>query len=383
MWTRFVCFLGFWNRKGISGLVPCVKTLKFLLAFSAAAWAVVGPGGVAAHADKVDDFIQEEMKRRQIPGLSLAVLRKGKVLKAKGYGFADLEWKIPATAQTVYQLASITKCFTATAVLQLVEDERLALQDKITARLPDLPKAWSDITVWHLLTHTSGIKSYTQLGAIADNPHRDFDKREMIALVADLPLEFRPGERYDYSNTGYFLLGLLIERVSRQSYGAFLDQRIFKPAKMADTRINSFSDLIPRRATGYVLRNGVIGNGVFVNPSQPFAAGALVTSVADLAKWDAALYTEGILKQSTLEQMWRPAKLGNGTWSNYGLGWGTGEWQGRRYVQHNGGIIGFSTHLRRGLDDGLTIIVLANLSGRGIYAEEIAEGLASRYLGPP
>jgi D-alanyl-D-alanine carboxypeptidase len=336
--------------------------------------------GGLAHADKVDDFIQAEMKRHQIPGLSLAVLQKGKILKAKGYGFANVELNEPATAETVYQLASITKSFTATAVMQLVEDGKLTLNDKIAAHLPGLPKAWSEVTVWHLLTHTSGIKSYTQLAAIADNPQKEFSSGEMIALVADLPLEFRPGERYDYSNTGYYLLGLLIEKISGQRYGAFLDQRIFKPAGMTSTRVNSFADLIPRRAAGYMLRDGGIRNGILVNPSQPFAAGALVTSASDLAKWDAALYTDKIVKQSTLQQMWTPAKLGNGTMSNYGLGWGTREREGRRYVQHNGGIIGFSTHLRRGLDDGLTIIVLANLSGRGIYAEEIAESLVPFYL---
>lgn len=331
-----------------------------------------------ARADKVDDFIQVEMKRHQIPGLSLAVLKNGKILKAKGYGLANIEWSVPATPETVYQLASITKCFTATAVMQLVEDGKLTLNDRISAHLPDLPKAWSEVTVWHLLTHSSGITSYTQFAAIADNPEKHFNPAEMIALVADLPLEFRPGERYNYSNTGYYLLGVLIEKRSGQGYGPFLEERIFKPAGMADTRVNDFSDIIPRRAAGYVLREGRIRNGVFVNPSQPYAAGALVTSASDLAKWDAALYTDKIVKQSTLQQMWTTADLG--PLSNYGLGWGIRERQGRRWVQHNGGIIGFSTHMRRYLDRGLTIIVLANLSGRAIYAEEIAEALVPFYL---
>ena len=331
-----------------------------------------------ACADKVDDFIQAEMKRQKIPGLSLAVLKNGKILKAKGYGFANVEWNVPATPETVYQLASITKCFTATAVMQLVEDGKLSLKDNISAYLPDLPKTWSEVTVWHLLTHSSGIKNYTQLAAIADNPEKHFNAAEIIALVADLPLEFRPGERYDYTNTGYYLLGMLIEKCSGQGYGAFLEKRIFKPAGMADTRVNDFSELIPRRATGYVLREGGIRNGFFVNPSQPFAAGALVTSASDLAKWDAALYTEKIVKQSTLRQMWTTADLG--PLSNYGLGWGTREREGRRWVQHNGGIIGFSTHIRRYLESGLTIIVLANLSGPAIYAEEIAEAIVPFYL---
>ena len=334
-----------------------------------------------ALADKVDDFVRTEMKRRQIPGLSLAVLRQGKVLKTKGYGYASVELNVPASPETVYQLASITKCFTATAIMQLVDDGKLALEDQITTRLPELSRAWSEITVKHLLTHTSGIKNYTELSAVADNPQKEFTKAEMIALVADLPLEFRPGERYNYSNTGYYLLGMIIEKVSGQSYGDFLKTRIFNPAGMAATRVNSYSDLIPGRATGYVLRESTIFNGIFVNPSQPFAAGALVTSVSDLAKWDTVLYTEKLLQRSTLESMWTPTKLNDNSLTNYGLGWGIRETPGRKWVQHNGGIIGFSSHMRRGLDDGLTVIVLANQSGRGIHTEEIAGDIAVFFQG--
>jgi D-alanyl-D-alanine carboxypeptidase len=329
----------------------------------------------AANADKVDDFIQAEMKQHRIPGLSIAVLKNGKVLKSKGYGLANIELKAPATAETVYQLASITKCFTATAVMLLVEDGKLDLADKIAARLPGVPMAWSNVTVRHLLTHTSGIKNYTQLAAIARHPQKDIKPEEMLSLVADLPLEFPPGERYDYSNTGYFLLGLLIEKLSEISYGDFLDRRIFKPAGMTQTRVNDFADIIPGRATGYVLDDGGIANGVFVSPSQPFSAGALVTSTIDLAKWDAALSSETIVKKSILRLMWTPATLNDGSLTNYGLGWGIQEREGRKWVQHNGGIIGFSSHMQRGLSDKLTIIVLANLSGRGIVAEQIAEGL--------
>jgi CubicO group peptidase (beta-lactamase class C family) len=334
-----------------------------------------------ALADKVDDFVRAEMKRRQVPGLSIAVLKQGKVLKVKGYGYANVELNVPASPETVYQLASITKCFTATAVMQLVGDGKLALEDQITTRLPGLPAAWSEITVKHLLTHTSGIKNYTELAAIGDDPQKEFTNSGMIALVAQLPLEFRPGERFSYSNTGYYLLGMIIEKVSGTSYGDFLTTRIFKPAGMAATRVNSYSDLIPGRAAGYVLRESTIFNGIFVNPSQPFAAGALVTSVSDLAKWDAALYTEKLLQRSTLESMWAPTKLNDNSLTNYGLGWGIRETPGRKWVQHNGGIIGFSSHMRRGLDDGLTVIVLANQSGRGVYAEEIAGDIAVFFQG--
>ena len=219
---------------------------------------LVALSGRLAHANDVDDFIRVEMKRHQIPGLSLAVLKNGKVLKTKGYGFANVELECRATPETVYQLASITKCFTATAVMQLIEDGKLTLKDRISTHLPNLPNAWSEITVWHLLTHSSGIKSYTLLSAIADHPQKTFSTDEMMALVAGLPLEFRPGERYDYSNTGYYLLGMLIERISGESYGAFLKRRIFTPAGMNSTRVNDFSEMIPGRAAGYVWRDGSI-----------------------------------------------------------------------------------------------------------------------------
>lgn len=301
-------------------------------------WFVILLARVAL-ADQVDDFVLAEMKRHQIPGLSLAVLKNGKLLKSKGYGFANVELSAPATPETVYQLASITKCFTATAIMQLVEDGKLKLDDPISARLPDLPPAWSKITIRHPLTHTSGIKSYTQLAEIAENTQKTFKPEELVALVRERPLEFPPGERYDYSNTGYFLLGLLIEKISGMAYGTFLDRRIFQPAGMTQTRVNHFADLIPRRAAGYVLREDGIGNALFVDPSQPFSAGALVTSAVDLAKWDAALYGERIVRQSTLRQMWTPAALNDGSLTNYGLGWGIRERGGRKWIQHNGGMV--------------------------------------------
>jgi D-alanyl-D-alanine carboxypeptidase len=147
------------------------------------------------------------MNRRQIPGLSLAVVKNGSVRKIQGYGFANLELKVPTSSETVYQLASITKCFTATAVMQLVDNGKLALDAPISLCLPGMPKTWSEITVKHLLTHTSDIKNYTELPVIAENPQKQFTNDEMLALVTDMPLEFRPGERYGYSNSGYYLLG--------------------------------------------------------------------------------------------------------------------------------------------------------------------------------
>ena len=238
--------------------------------------------------DGVDAFVQGLMQKRHIPGVSVAVVHDGSVVLEKGYGLANLELGVPATENTVYQLASVTKTFTATAVMMLVQEGKLALDDKITERLPDLPTAWQKVTIRHLLSHTSGIKSYTSVRDFHKTSRKDYAQRELLDLVAKEPLEFTPGEKWNYSNTGYFLLGMLIEKVGGKPYGEFMAERIFKPLNMAHTRANDLRAIIPNRAQGYEWNGKELRNGEYVSPSQPFAAGMLVSNVSDLVKWDAA-----------------------------------------------------------------------------------------------
>ena len=336
--------------------------------------AVAAEGSKSASSERIDKFVHNWMQKRHIPGVSVAIVRDGKVLRATGYGLANAELSVAATERTVYQLASVTKTFTATAVMMLVEEGKITLDDKITARLPDLPPAWGAVTVRDLLSHTSGIKSYTSVKDFHKTARKDYTHREILDLVAKEPLEFAPGEKWNYCNTGYFLLGMLIENVTGKKYGDFLSERIFKPLGMTQTRVNDLRDVIPDRAQGYSWDGHKLRNGEYVSPTQPFAAGMLVSSVADLVKWDTALGTETLVKKSSLQQMWTPAKLNKGTDVEYGLGWEVRKVNGHRLIAHGGGIPGFSTYLSRFVDDRLTVIVLTNADGGSAVA--LARGIA-------
>lgn len=327
--------------------------------------------------DGLDRYIENQLKQRNVPGLSLAVARDGQIERAKGYGLADVELNVPATVRTVYQWASVSKQFTAEAIMLLARDGKLRLEDTIAKHYADAPEAWSKITIRHLLNHTSGIKSYTSLPNFFATIRKDYKPDELIGLVRDLPLEFEPGEKWNYNNTGYYLLGLVIEKVSGKSYAEFLAERIFKPVGMTTARVNDQFEIIPSRATGYDNRSNSLWRSEFVSPTQPFSAGALVGTVLDLAKWDAALYTDKLLPTSDHHEMWTPTKLNDGKTTPYGYGWQTGDLRGHRYVGHGGGIHGFSTYILRLLDDKLTVIVLMNA---GSSPETIARGVAGHYV---
>jgi D-alanyl-D-alanine carboxypeptidase len=337
-----------------------------------------GQAGTSSSFDAIDAYIQSRMQKRHIPGISVAVVQDGNVVLAKGYGVANVELFVPATENTVYQLASVTKTFTVTAVMMLVEDGKVGLDDKINARLPDLPAAWGEVTVRHLLNHTSGIKSYTSVRDFFKTARKDYTHREILDLVAKEPLEFAPGEKWSYNNTGYFLLGMLIEKVSGKKYGEFLSEKIFKPLMMTQTRVNDMRAVIQNRAQGYTWDGQRLMNGEYVSPTQPFAAGMLVSTVSDLVKWDAALRTQSLLKPSSLDQMWTPTKLSKGGEAEYGFGWEVKKVNGHRLIGHGGGIPGFSTHLSRFVDDHLTVIVLMNADSGDAGA--IAQGIAGRLV---
>jgi CubicO group peptidase (beta-lactamase class C family) len=313
-----------------------------------------------ARADAVDTYIAEQMRDQHIPGLSLAIVKDGKIVKEKGYGLANVEWNIEATPRTVYEIGSITKQFTATAVMMLVEEGKVGLDDPIRKYLDGMPDAWKDVTVRRLLTHTSGIKGYTELPGFDKMTVLPTTPAGIVKAVSAEPLLFAPGSDWSYSNTGYVLLGMLVEKVSGQPWADFLRMRIFRPLGMDDTRVNDLTDVIPNRAAGYSLDGDQLRNAQVINMSWPFSAGALVSTVEDMAKWDAALYTEKLVKKATLEQMWTPVKLADGTTHDYGFGWGVDTVRGHKKVSHGGGIPGFVTFESRYPDDKTTVIVLTN-----------------------
>lgn len=306
---------------------------------------------------RIDEFIRAEMKTQQIPGVALAVVKDGKIVLERGYGLANVEHQVAVTPETIFQSGSTGKQFTATAVMMLVEEGKLSLEDKITKHFPDAPEAWANITVRHLLTHTSGMTDYPQDFDL----RRDYTEDELYQRVKPIPLAFQPGEKWSYSNLAYVMLGILIHKVSGKFYGDFLQERVFKPLEMTTARIINEADIIPNRAAGYVVVNGQIKNQSWVSPTlNTTADGALYLTVYDMAKWDAALYTEKLLKKSSLEQMWTPVKLNDGKTHSYGFGWGLGEVRGHRIIEHGGAWQGFKAQITRFVDDKLTVIVFAN-----------------------
>lgn len=340
--------------------------------------AVVCFAGFPARADKVDDYIRGEMDRQHIPSLALAVLRNGETVKSAAYGVANIEANLPARLETVYQLQSITKTFTATAIMMLVEEGKIALDDKVTKYVEGLPACCEEITVRHLLSHTSGIKDFINEPTV--DLRKDISAQGVVKSLTDLPLNFAPGEKYSYSNTGYHLLGMIIHKVTGKLWHEFVKERIFDPLGMNDTRVISLLHIITNRAAGYVWENERLQNGHFVAPTiLAYAGGGIRSTVLDMAKWDAALYTERLLKRSTLEQMWTSAKLNDGKNAGYGFGWVVGEFRGRGQISHTGShMTGFKTVMMRFLDDKLTVIVLTNQ--RGAEQVKIGQGVAEMYF---
>ena len=332
-----------------------------------------------AQADEVDDYIKAEMKKRQIPGLALAVVKNGKLIKAKGYGLANVELNVPVTPDSVFDLASITKQFTATAIMMLVEEGKIGLDDKIGKYLCNAPDTWSGITVRHLLTHTGGLKNafWPTLGG---SGLMDYSTAQSYEAAYKLPVDFPPGERWQYSDQGYFLLGMIIEKASGKRYEEFLRERIFKPLGMTTTAVlaqNRWA-VVKNRASGYTLRDGKLARNRRDDQSELASEGGLWSTVKDLAKWDAALYSERILKKSSLDQMWTPVKLNSGFNHNYGFGWSLNDIRGHRIIGHGGGA---GTYIFRLPDDGLTVIVLTNLHMfSGSSPLTIARGVAGRYI---
>lgn len=317
------------------------------------------------------------MQAQHIPGLSLLVARKGEIVRAQGYGFSNVELQVPVKPETVFQSGSMGKQFTATAVMMLVEQGKLQLDAPITNYIKDAPDSWKQVTMRELLGHTAGFTDYPN----DFDFHKDRDEAAMLKIIEGIPRAFPPGTKWKYANLGYATLGILIHQVTGEFYGDFLQENIFRPLGMSSTRISSEADIIPNRAAGYRLVKGELKNQEWVAPKlNTFADGSLYFSILDLAKWDAALYTEKLLKHSSLEQMWTVTKLKNGQPNpgHYGFGWDIGTKNGHLLYSHGGAWQGFETHISRYVNDQLTVVVLTNLAGAN--PEKIADHVAKTYL---
>jgi CubicO group peptidase (beta-lactamase class C family) len=351
---------------------------------------LVNPSGSASAQtldEKVDAYVLNQMEKQHVPGVALGVYRDGKIVKAKGYGLANVELQVAVKPNTIFQSGSVGKQFTATAVMMLAEEGKVGLDDPIHKYFADAPESWRGIKIRNLLSHTSGLSEYENEARTKPdgpfNPRLDMTEDELYKRITAMPMDFRPGEDWSYRNTNYVLLGILIHRVTGKFYGDFLQERIFKPLGMSTTRIISEEDIIPNRAAGYRLVKGELKNQEWVSPTfNSTADGALYFTILDLAKWDAALYTEKLLKKSSLEQMWTVAKLNNGqpNKGNYGFAWRIKEINGHRVIEHSGAWQGFTCHIARYVDDKLTIVALTNLDSDHARPQTIVHGVAGLYV---
>jgi D-alanyl-D-alanine carboxypeptidase len=328
-----------------------------------------------AHADRADDYIKSQMAEHRIPGLALVIIQDGKPVKTAAYGLANLELNVPARPETVFEIGSVTKQFTAAGILLLAQEGKLSVDDKIGVYLANIPSAWTNVTIRHLLTHTSGIKSYTGLEGFQLTRH--LTQSQFLKAIGKEPMEFAPGESWKYCNTGFSLLGYIIENVSGENYWDFMSQRIFQPLGMNATTNRLPGLVIPNRASGYEQTNGLHINRDY-DLTEVFSAGAIASTVEDLAKWNGALDRETLLNAATKAQMWTPAKLNNGKPTKYGFGWFIDEVEGHKNIGHGGSTSGFSATIQRFPDDKLAIVLLTNTDE--MVAPTLAKKLATFYF---
>ncbi len=362
-------------------------SLKRLLIAAAPALALLAPAWAATPAPKlneagIEEVVSTVMREQSIPGMAVGVLREGRLIYAKGFGKASLEWNQPVTPDTVFMIGSISKPMLSVGINLLAERGKLSLEDPVSRHIPGTPASWQGITLRHLLTHTSGIRRESP-AFDGDKPRPDI---ELITATFAVPLDFPTGSKSQYCNICYFTLAEVISRVSGEPWRSFMAREVFAPAGMTVTRTTSNVDLIPQRAGSYLLKDGQQLNVPEWAALRP--SGAFASSLNDMARWEAALYTNKILKAETLAAMARPGLLADGkpapfgtAGAGYGLGWVLSQFQGQRRVAHGGSLAGFRSMHARYPDSGTAIIVLTN--GAGARTEQIETLLAQQVLARP
>jgi len=328
---------------------------------------------------KVDEYISAYLKIGNFGG-SILIAKDGRILLSKGYGMADLEHDVPNTPQTIFRLGSVTKQFTSMAMMQLQEKQLLNVDDPIAKYLPTYPNG-EEITIHHLLTHTSGIPDFGDFPDLQKTIMIPSPVEKTIERFKDKPLEFTPGEKFKYSNSGYILLGYIIEKVSGTSYEEFLEENIFQPLNMMSSGYDHHHTLLKHRASGYSIGGGGLTNAAYIDMSIPHAAGALYSTVEDLYLWDRALYTEKLVKKSSLDRIFTPfVEAESGTIkAHYAYGWNVLSLFDRKVITHGGGIDGFRTNIARYVDDDVCIVVLSNIETAPV--EKISMDLAAIVFG--
>ncbi|MBB4636594.1 serine hydrolase [Longimicrobium terrae] len=316
------------------------------------------------------------------PGASVIVERGGRVLLRKAYGMADVELGVPLQPEHVLRIGSITKQFTAVAALMLVDEGKLSLDDDVTEFIPDYPTQGRRITVEHLLTHTSGIRSYTDIPEWRPTLRNDLSPTELISVFRGQPVDFAPGQDWRYNNSGYVLLGAIIEKISGQSYADFLRTRIFEPLGMRGTRVETQTAVIPGRVRGYATTDGrVLQNAMYMSSTHPYAAGAILSTTDDLLRWGHAVAEGRLLKPETWRRAHTAYALPGGRSSGYGYGWFVSTLAGQPTVEHGGDINGFSSHGMWMPSERLLVYVLSNAERDFANPETFSTRIAERVLG--
>ncbi len=329
-------------------------------------------------AERVEAIVAPFLARAEAVGLSVAVARAQDLVFSRAYGFADLEFEVRADEDTLVRLGSVTKQFTAAAILRLQQRGKLNVDAELAEYVPEFSTQGHAVSVRQLLTHTSGVPSYTDLGrAWFDVVARELTHEELLALVAEKPLDFEPGTRFNYSNTGYYLLGMIVERVSGVPYGDFLAREFFEPLGLTRTRYDSNAEVIPNRAQGYGFADGKPQNDLAIGMSQPGGAGGLVSTAKDLVRWQLALVSGKVVDAAAYEEMTTPFMFPDGSETTYGFGLTHGELDGPRSVSHGGGIFGFNSFLAYYPDARLSVAVISNSESlsSGMVAGAIARDL--------
>lgn len=361
-------------------LIPLVAMCLLSVQYASAQSSDIPAQSAQQIAANVDEYMKAAVRVKHFSG-SVFVARDGQPLISEGYGMANCELDVPNTPQTIFRLGSITKPFTAVAIMMLQERGRLNVNDSVCKYLSDCPAAWQPVTIRHLLTHTSGIPTYVASPEAGMFPRTlPVTHEGMLERFMSKPLEFTPGEKGRYSNAGYYLLGVIIERTSGKSYEDFLQENIFKPLELRNTGYDSSSRVIKNRAAGYVMRNDMLVNASYIDMSIPYAGGALYSTTEDLLRWEQALYTEKLLSRKSLDELFTPFKeIFPGI--AYAYGWGVTKQLDRQALMHAGDIHGFSAFIARFPADRMTIIVLGN--NISAAAQPIAKDLSAIAFGAP
>ena len=325
--------------------------------------------------ERIDELVREQMKVPEAVGLSVAVAVAERIVLAKGYGLAEVEHGVRADAETVFRIGSITKQFTAAAIVRLYEQWKLDIDEDMTAYLPDYPTQGHTVTLRHLLTHTSGIQSYTGMGeSFWRTASVDLTHDELLAGFEDEPFQFEPGAAFAYNNSGYYLLGMIIERVAQQSYADYVEAELFEPLGLTRTRYGSNADIIENRAQGYRIVEGELQNDQLISMNQPGAAGALISNARELVEWQLALVAGKVVEPESYAEMTMPFMLDDGSETTYGFGLVLGELDGRRLVQHGGGIHGFNSMLLHLPEEAISVAVISNCEQ--LSSQEVAIAIA-------